>query len=49
MSERNRLSEIFTNTDISRKVFGDLPFMLLEILIWVNDYNHYINFVNLAN
>jgi hypothetical protein len=27
----------------------DLPYMLLDILTWVNDYNHNMNSVDLAN
>ena len=38
-----------TNAIIARKAFGDLPFKLLNILTWVNDYNHNINSINLAN
>jgi hypothetical protein len=47
--KRNRPSTTSTNATITRKVFGDLPFMLLNILTWVDDYNHNMNAVDLAN
>jgi hypothetical protein len=49
ISERNCPSKTSTNASTSRKVFGDLPFMDLEILTWVDDYNHHMNSVDLAN
>lgn len=48
-SEQNRPSKTSTNATITRKVFGDLPSMLLDILTWVDDYNHHMNSVDLAN
>ena len=47
--KRNRPAETSTNANITRKVFEDLPFMLLDILTWVDDYNYHMNFVDLAN
>jgi hypothetical protein len=48
-SKCNRPSTTSTNAKITRKVFRDLPFMLLDILTWVDDYNHHMNSVDLAN
>ena len=47
--ERNRLFKISTNLVITRKVFEDLSLIPLDIPTWVDDYNHNINSVNLAN
>jgi len=47
--KRNRLGPTSTNATITRKVFGDSTFMILDILTWVNDYNHNMNAVDLAN
>ena len=47
--ERNRPSKTSTNSAITRKVFGDLPSIPLNIPTWVDDYNHNINSVDLAN
>lgn len=46
---RNRLGETSTNATKSRKVFRDSSFMDLDIPTWVDDYNHNINAVDLAN
>src|SRR5277367_5950594 len=48
-SVRNRPSKTSTNAGIARKVFRALLSMLLEILTWVDDYNHNMNSVDLAN
>ena len=48
-SERNRPSTTSTNASITREIFGDLPFILLEILTFINDYNHNMNSIDLAN
>jgi hypothetical protein len=48
-SKRNRPSETSTNANITREVFGDLPFMDLDIPTFINDYNHNMNSVDLAN
>ena len=48
-SKRNRPTETSTNANITCKVFRVLLFMLLDILTWVDDYNHYMNSVDLAN
>ncbi len=47
--KRNRPSITSTNANIIRKVFGDLLFILLDVLTWVDDYNYYINSVDLVN
>jgi hypothetical protein len=49
MSKRSRLATTSTNASITYKVFGELAYMLLEILTWVDDYNHNMNSVDLAN
>jgi hypothetical protein len=46
---QNRLSAILTNVTIVQKVFERFAQIELEILCFINDYNHYINSVNLAN
>ena len=46
---RKRPQATSTNATSARKIFGDLPQKELDILIWVNDYNHSMNSVNLAN
>src|SRR5438270_537665 len=45
----NHLGATFTNARITRKVFRDSLFKLLEIPSFIDDYNHYMNSVNLAN
>ena len=47
--KRNRPLETSTNANITREVFGDLPFMDLDIPTFINDYNHNMNSVDLAN
>jgi hypothetical protein len=49
VSERNRPSKTSINSAITRKVFGGLPSISLDIPIWVDDYNHNMNSVDLAN
>jgi len=49
MLKHNRLSKTSTNANITKKVFGDLLFKDLDILTFINDYNHYMNSVDLAN
>jgi hypothetical protein len=48
-SRRNRPGPTSTNAAITRKVFGNSLFMILNILTWVDDYNHNMNSVDLAN
>jgi hypothetical protein len=48
-SKCNCPSKTSTNAAITRKVFGNLPSMHLDILTWVDDYNHNMNSVDLAN
>ena len=48
-SKRNRPGATSTNIKITREVFGDSPFKFLEIPSFIDDYNHYMNSVNLAN
>ena len=43
------LQTTFTNTATACKVFGDLSHAELDIPIFIDDYNHNINGVNLAN
>ena len=38
-----------TNTTTARKVFGDLPRRELDIPTFIDDYNHNMNGVDLAN
>jgi hypothetical protein len=45
----NHLGSTSTNVAITRKVFGDLAFMILDIPTWINDYNHNMNAIDLAN
>ena len=48
-SKCNHPGATSTNVRITREVFGDLPFKLLEISSFINDYNYYMNSVNLVN
>ena len=48
-SKRNRPGATSTNARITREVFGDSPFKLLEIPSFIDDYNHHMNSVDLAN
>ena len=48
-SRRNRLGPTSTNARITKKVFGDCPFRILQILTQVDNYNHNMNSVDLAN
>lgn len=48
-SKRYRPGSTSTNAAITGKVFGDSAFMILDILAWVDDYNHNMNAVDLAN
>jgi Transposase IS4 len=48
-STRNRPSKTSTNACVTRNVFGDLPFTILIILKFIDDYNHHMNSVDLAN
>jgi hypothetical protein len=47
--ERNCPSKTSTNSVITQKVFRGLLSMSLDIPTWVNDYNHNMNSVDLAN
>jgi hypothetical protein len=47
--KRNRPGSTSTNAAITGKVFGDSAFMILDIPTWINDYNHNMNAVDLAN
>jgi hypothetical protein len=47
--QRNRPSTTSTNAIITRRLFGDSAFMILGIPTWIDDYNHNINAVDLAN
>jgi hypothetical protein len=46
---RKRLKETLTNGRITRPIFGNLPRKELAIPKIIDDYNHYINDVDLAN
>jgi hypothetical protein len=46
---RKRPKLTFINTRITRPIFGDAHRKQLLILRVINDYNHHINGVNLAN
>lgn len=46
---RKRPQITSTNATSARKVFGDLSRMELDIPAWIDDYNHYMNSVDLAN
>ena len=48
-SKRRRPSKSSKNASITRKVFGDMPSMNLDIPIFIDDYNHHMNSVDLAN
>jgi Transposase IS4 len=48
-SECNRPSKTSTNANVTREVFGDLPFKVLDIPTFIDDYNHHMNSVDLAN
>jgi hypothetical protein len=48
-ANRHRPATTSTNASITWKVFGEFAYMLLEILTWVDDYNHNMNSVDLAN
>ena len=48
-SKHNHPGATSTNVRITRKVFGDSPFKLLEIPSFIDDYNHYMNSVDLVN
>jgi hypothetical protein len=49
MSKQNRPAATSANASITQKVFREFAYMLLEILTWVDDYNHNMNSVDLAN
>ena len=48
-SKHNRPGATSTNARITREVFGDSLFKLLEISSFIDDYNYYINSVDLTN
>jgi hypothetical protein len=47
--ERRRPNITSTNATTTRAIFGDLPQLEVDILTWVDDYNHNMNLVDLAN
>jgi hypothetical protein len=47
--KRNRPLETSTNTTIAREVFRDLLVINLDILAFINNYNHNMNTMDLAN
>jgi hypothetical protein len=47
--QRKRLGKTSTNAVIARRPFGENVTKELEIPIFINDYNHYMNGVDLAN
>ena len=48
-SRCNYPSKTSTNASITREVFGGLPFKVLDILTFIDDYNYYMNSMDLAN
>jgi hypothetical protein len=48
-SKRNCPSKTSTNANITREVFGDSPSIALDIPTFIDDYNHHMNSVDLAN
>jgi len=46
---RKRLTKTLTNARIARKAFSSEHIKKLEIPLFIDDYNHYIGGVNLAN
>ena len=46
---RNRLLNTSTNATIVRKAFRGLVRIELEISCFINNYNYYMNSINLAN
>src|SRR5271170_7144199 len=46
---RNCPAATSTNATTARKVFNGLPQAELDIPCWINDYNHHMNSVDLAN
>jgi hypothetical protein len=49
LSRRRRPGKTSTNAAIARRVFGEEVTKELEIPIFINDYNHYMNEIDLAN
>jgi hypothetical protein len=49
LSRRRRPGKTSTNAVIARRVFDEEVIKELEIPIFINDYNHYMNGVDLAN
>jgi hypothetical protein len=47
--KRKRPGKISTNASIARRIFGNEVTKELDIPIFINDYNHYMNGVDLAN
>jgi hypothetical protein len=47
--DRKRPKPTSTNTRITRPIFSDLPRKKLLILRVIDDYNYYINSIDLAN
>jgi hypothetical protein len=49
LSRRRRPGKTSTNEAIARRIFGEEVIKELEIPFFINDYNHYINGVDLTN
>ena len=47
--KRNCPGQTSINAAITRKVFGDSAFMTIDFPAWINNYNHNMNTVDLAN
>jgi transposase IS4-like protein len=47
--ERRRPNTTSMNATTARAIFGDLPRLEIDILTWVDDYNHHMGSVDLAN
>ena len=46
---RNRPSAISTSASITQPVFGPSPRKKLPILVAIDDYNHYMDGIDIAN
>ena len=47
--DRKQSKKIFTNSFITKEVFNKQHYKQLEIPLFINYYNHYMNSVDIAN